>query len=47
MHIVRIEEDGTVLIVDGTTLRAITWDTLCGCEVIFPERMDPAVLKAL
>lgn len=51
-QIVRIEEDGTVLVVvdaeDGTQhLKSIIWDVLCGCEIVFQPVIDPAVLKAL
>lgn len=47
MTIVRIEEGGKVLVVDGTKLHLIDWDALCGCKVTFPEALDPAVVKAL
>lgn len=51
-QIVRIEEDGTVLVIvdaeDGhQELKSICWDVLCGCEVTFTPFIDPAVIKAL
>lgn len=53
MKIIRVEGDGTALVIadadqDGREeVKAINWDVLVGCEVTFPERLDPAVSHAL